>query len=70
MSYSYRTKEGNWCEDQFGAALVKSRRVTPLTYVTEMTSQYIRPSDMDDTRTSTKGIVVDSVYDLKIHEGW
>ena len=62
--YSTKTKEGNWCEDEFGRWLVEHRKVTPLTYESETTSQYIHPNDMND-KASTD-IAIESVYNLKV----
>jgi hypothetical protein len=64
MAYSSKTKEGNWCEDAFGAILVQNRVISKLAYDTETTANYIPPKDMKDT-TSSPGLVIESVYDLK-----
>ena len=62
--YSTKTKEGNWCEDEYGKWLVENRKVMPLTYESETSSQYIHPHDMNDQAST--GIALESVDNLKM----
>jgi adenine-specific DNA methylase len=65
MAYSSKTKEGNWCEDAFGASIYENRTIEPLSYATETTTAFINPKLMNDTASNTT-IKIESTYELKV----